>query len=132
MTPRQELIDLAALANISMDGMSRANADAYLAGKFAQVEDAAFEKGRVAGYQAERERNRLVSSRANHTLVAVTQLLPTRASWTVAEIKEKLAAEAIPTKQLYNALGYLVKTGRIERTGYGRYLGAIRALKGAP
>lgn len=63
------------------------------------------------------------SPREGRLLSAVVDLLPLRAQWSVAELKDAVrnhGVEASP-KQLYNALGYLTRRRRVRRVGYGRY-----------
>ncbi len=62
--------------------------------------------------------------RAGDVLGAVVRLLPRRSKWTVEEIKQEVASKGVDAtpKEIYNSLGYLVRKGRVRRTGYGRYL----------
>lgn len=61
--------------------------------------------------------------RAGEVLGALVRLLPQQRSWTVEALKESVEASGVeaPSKELYNALGYLTRKGRIRRVGYGRY-----------
>jgi hypothetical protein len=62
--------------------------------------------------------------RAGKVLAEIVQLLPSRRFWTAEDIKQQIAARGISAtpKAIYNSLGYLVRTKRIKRVGYGRYL----------
>jgi hypothetical protein len=62
--------------------------------------------------------------RAGDVLGAIVRLLPARRDWKVEDLKRSIDAQRIEAtpKQLYNALGYLRRTGRITRVGYGRYV----------
>jgi len=74
------------------------------------------------------ELNKLVrpipAPRAGEVLGAIVRLLPGRRDWTVDDLKRCIDAESVEArpKEIYNALGYLVRTGRIRRVGYGRYI----------
>jgi hypothetical protein len=62
--------------------------------------------------------------RASEVLATIVRLLPQRRDWTVDEVRRSVDArkvEASP-KEVYNALGYLTRKGRIRRVGYGRYI----------
>jgi hypothetical protein len=62
--------------------------------------------------------------RAGEVLGAIVRLLPRRRDWTVDDLKRSIDAETVEArpKEIYNALGYLVRKGRIRRVGYGRYI----------
>jgi hypothetical protein len=61
---------------------------------------------------------------AGDVLGIVVQLLPRDRQWTVAELKRRVEAEALPVsaKEIHNALGYLTRKKHIQRVGYGRYM----------
>jgi hypothetical protein len=62
--------------------------------------------------------------RAGDVLGTIVRLLPRRRDWTVEDLKQSVSqrgVEASP-KEIYNALGYLARKGRIRRVGYGRYV----------
>jgi len=61
--------------------------------------------------------------RAGDVLGALIHLLPKRAGWTVQELKQAIGEHGIAAspKEIYNALGYLTRKRKIQRTGYGRY-----------
>ena len=62
--------------------------------------------------------------RAGEVLGAIVRLLPQKQNWSVADVKAEVAATGIQAepKEIYNALGYLTRKGRVRRVGYGRYL----------
>lgn len=62
--------------------------------------------------------------RAGEVLGAIVQLLPKRKDWTVAEIKQRIDEQGVSAspKEVYNAIGYLARRGRVVRVGYGRYI----------
>lgn len=55
---------------------------------------------------------------------AVIRLLPSKTEWSVDDLKQRVESEGVVArpKEIYNALGYLTRKGRIRRIGYGRYL----------
>jgi hypothetical protein len=62
-------------------------------------------------------------ARAEKVLGKILQF-PRDKSWSVDELKDKIAAcgiEAKP-KEVYNAVSYLARKGHIRRIGYGRYV----------
>lgn len=61
--------------------------------------------------------------RAGEVLGAVVRLLPKQRDWTVEDLKKDVKDQGVDAspKELYNAIGYLVRKGRIQRVGYGRY-----------
>jgi hypothetical protein len=63
-------------------------------------------------------------SRAGDVLGAIVQLLPQRRKWTVAELKQRIGERGVSAspKDVYNAIGYLARKGRVTRVGYGRYV----------
>ncbi|SRR5260221_10055802 len=62
--------------------------------------------------------------RAGEVLGTIAQLLPLQRAWSVAELKERVDKEGVSAspKEVYNAIGYLARTGRVRRVGYGRYV----------
>lgn len=62
--------------------------------------------------------------RAGEILGTVTRFLPRKSDWSVADIKGEVAVAGVraTSKEIYNALGYLVRKGHVKRVGYGRYL----------
>jgi len=66
----------------------------------------------------------LAPSRAGDVLGTIVQLLPQRKNWTVAELKQHIDKQGVSAspKEVYNAIGYLARTGRVTRVGYGRYV----------
>lgn len=67
--------------------------------------------------------------RAGEILDAIIQLLRRKQDWSVTDVKGEVAASGVQAtpKEIYNALGYLVRKGHVKRVGYGRYL-----VEGAP
>jgi hypothetical protein len=61
--------------------------------------------------------------RAGDVLRTIARILSRKEKWTVGELKENIDAHGIRAspKEIYNALGYLTRKGRIRRIGYGRY-----------
>jgi hypothetical protein len=62
--------------------------------------------------------------RAGDVLGAVVRLIPKRRPWTIDDLKKDVEAEGVEAspKEVYNAVGYLVRKGQIRRVGYGRYI----------
>jgi len=62
--------------------------------------------------------------RAGDVLGAIVRLLPERRDWTVEDLKRCIDEQKVEAsnKSVYNALGYLTRTGRVRRVGYGRYV----------
>jgi hypothetical protein len=62
--------------------------------------------------------------RAGDVLDAVVRLLPRKNDWTVQAIREGVAEMGVSAnpKEVYNAVGYLVRKGHMRRIGYGRYV----------
>lgn len=84
----------------------------------------------LSGHDQESLLRRLLASRcpidtprAGEVLGAIVRLMPRRSQWTAAEVKDEVAAQGISAtpKEVYNAISYLTRTGRIRRIGYGRY-----------
>lgn len=61
--------------------------------------------------------------RAGDVLGAVIHLFPKRPEWTVQQLIESLEAAGVEhtPKAVYNALGYLRRKDKIQKTGHGRY-----------
>lgn len=61
---------------------------------------------------------------AGDVLGAIVRLFPRRPEWTVDGLKRDVQEEGISAnaKQIYNALGYLKRKGKIQRVGHGRYI----------
>jgi len=64
------------------------------------------------------------TTRSGKILGTILKLLPQKERWTVAEIKRHIGDEGVEAeqKQIFNAMQYLKKTGRVRRVGYGQYL----------
>jgi hypothetical protein len=62
--------------------------------------------------------------RAGNVLGAIVQWMPLSSSWGVDQAKQAVAASGIEAtpKEVYNALGYLTRKGRIRHLGYGQYI----------
>ena len=56
--------------------------------------------------------------RAGPALVDVVHAFERQDTWTVKALIAEISA---PRKQVYNALGFLTRTGRVQRMAYGRY-----------
>jgi len=63
------------------------------------------------------------SPKAGDVLSSVVSLMKRRDEFTVAEVRQHVEDRvgAAP-KEIYNALGYLTRKGRLKRIGYGRYV----------
>ncbi|CCV14626.1 hypothetical protein MESS4_690017 [Mesorhizobium sp. STM 4661] len=63
------------------------------------------------------------SPKAGDVLSTVVSLMKRRDEFTVAEVRQHVEDRvgAAP-KEIYNALGYLTRKGRLKRIGYGRYV----------
>jgi len=61
--------------------------------------------------------------RAGGVLDAVVRIVPRQQSWTIAQIKSEVAAQGVSAspKEVYNAVGYLARSGQVQRVGYGQY-----------
>jgi hypothetical protein len=61
---------------------------------------------------------------AGDVLGAIVRLFPRRTEWTVESLKRDVQDEGVSAnaKQIYNALGYLKRKGKIQRVGHGRYM----------
>jgi hypothetical protein len=62
--------------------------------------------------------------RAGQVLGAIVRFLPNQREWTVGEVKGEVMKRGIKAtpKDVYNAFGYLVRKGYINRVGPSRYL----------
>lgn len=62
------------------------------------------------------------SPKAGDVLASVISLMKKQPEFTVAEVKQHVEERGgASPKEVYNALGYLTRKGRLKRTGYGRY-----------
>jgi hypothetical protein len=60
--------------------------------------------------------------RAGEVLGTIIRWMPREREWTVEEAKRVVFERSAATpKEVHNAIGYLVRTGRLRRVGYGRY-----------
>lgn len=64
------------------------------------------------------------TSRSGKLLGTILKILPQKERWSVAEIKQQIDDRGIEAeqKQIFNAMQYLKRTGRVRRVGYGQYL----------
>jgi hypothetical protein len=62
--------------------------------------------------------------RAGEVLDAIVRLLPRRKDWTAQHLREGVSEKGVSAnpKEVYNAIGYLVRKGHMRRIGYGRYV----------
>lgn len=62
--------------------------------------------------------------KAGDVLGAIIKFLPRKREWTVDDVKRNVDATGVSAspKEVYNALGYLTRKGRIQKAGYGRYI----------
>ncbi|MBS0247396.1 MAG: hypothetical protein JSR61_12310 [Proteobacteria bacterium] len=65
-----------------------------------------------------------VAPRAGEVLGTIIRLLPKQKAWSVAELKQHVDQAGVQAtdKEIYNAVGYLTRKGRVRRVAYGRYL----------
>jgi hypothetical protein len=63
-------------------------------------------------------------SKAGDVLGVIIRLLPRSKRWTVEELKKGIEQHGVKAtdKQVFNAVGYLARKGRIQRIGYGKYV----------
>lgn len=72
-----------------------------------------------------RKRLRPISvPQAGDVLETIVRLFPKKPEWTVERLRERVQQEGVEVnaKQVYNALGYLRRKGKIQRVGHGRYM----------
>ena len=64
------------------------------------------------------------TTRSGKLLGTILKILPRKERWSVAEIKQEIDDQGVEAeqKQVFNAMQYLKRTGRIRRVGYGQYL----------
>lgn len=64
------------------------------------------------------------TTRSGKLLGTILKILPQKQRWSVAEIKQQVDDHGVAAeqKQIFNAMQYLKRTGRIRRIGYGQYL----------
>jgi hypothetical protein len=64
------------------------------------------------------------TERAGDVLSTIVRLLPSRRDWKVEDLRRSIDAQKVEAtpKEVYNALSYLVRKGRVRRIGYGRYI----------
>lgn len=62
--------------------------------------------------------------RSGEVLGSVVRFLPKRPHWTAKEIRDEVAASGVEatSREVFNAIGYLVRKGRVKRLGNGTYL----------
>lgn len=62
--------------------------------------------------------------RSGDVLGAVVRFLPKRPQWTAKEIREEVAANGVQatSREVFNAIGYLIRKDRVKRIGNGQYL----------
>jgi hypothetical protein len=62
--------------------------------------------------------------KAGEVLGTIVRLLTRQKEWSVAEIKTQVDHQGVQAthKEIYNAVGYLARKGRVRRIGYGKYL----------
>ncbi|MGB0671225.1 MAG: hypothetical protein ACPGNT_06995 [Rhodospirillales bacterium] len=61
---------------------------------------------------------------AGKALATIAEFLPLQTNWSVADIKKRVVDryDEVSEKEIYNALAYLKRKGRIQRVGYGQYV----------
>lgn len=62
--------------------------------------------------------------RSGDVLGSVVRFLPKQAQWTAKAIREEVAASGVQatSREVFNAIGYLIRKGRVKRLGNGHYL----------
>lgn len=57
-------------------------------------------------------------------LATVVDIVSGKPRFTVSELKQQVDERGVPAapKEIYNAIGYLARIGRVRRVGYGRYI----------
>jgi hypothetical protein len=62
--------------------------------------------------------------KAGDVLSVIVRLLPKKRDWTVQDLKNRVAEHGVEAsqKEIYNAVGYLTRKGRMRRVGYGQYV----------
>lgn len=62
--------------------------------------------------------------RSGDVLNSVVRFLPKRSQWTAKAIREEVAASGVQatSREVFNAIGYLIRKGRVKRMGSGQYL----------
>lgn len=68
-----------------------------------------------------------VTDRATPVTQAVAELLPQQAEWSVRALMAALTGMEVQarSKEVYNALGYLTRTRKARKLGYGRYASCL-------
>lgn len=63
------------------------------------------------------------ASRAGEVLATVAKFLPKRRDWTAEQIRQEVSAAGITasTREVFNAIGYLIRKGHVVRKGGGCY-----------
>lgn len=66
----------------------------------------------------------IAAPRAGDVLGAIIKFLPRKREWTADDVKKNVDAMGISAspREVYNALGYLTRKGRIQKAGYGKYI----------
>lgn len=64
------------------------------------------------------------TTRSGKLLGTILKILPQQERWSVTEIRQRIGDEGVEAeqKQVFNAMQYLKRTGRVRRIGYGQYL----------
>lgn len=64
------------------------------------------------------------SPKAGDVLASILNFVKKNQEFTVAEVRERvdLSGVSAAPKEIYNALGYLTRKGRVRRVGYGKYI----------
>jgi len=62
--------------------------------------------------------------RSGDVLGSVVRFLPKQPQWTAKQIREQVAASGVQatSREVFNAIGYLIRKGRVKRLGNGQYL----------
>jgi hypothetical protein len=62
--------------------------------------------------------------KAGDALATVLSIMKRQPEFTVADVKKEVAAQGADSdpKEIYNALGYMKRRGKIRRVAYGRYV----------
>jgi hypothetical protein len=120
--------DIARLPNPKTDGPDADPADLRSAQTVALVwtlVDSLPATARERFYREVAEKIRSTTApRAGDVLGTIIRLLPRQKAWSVAELKQRVDDNGVEAtaKEIYNAIGYLARKGRVRRIAYGRYL----------
>lgn len=96
------------------------------------ADDAAIGRAYKAGYEAGYEAGRSTQAPRYSNLPSVILSRLPIGEWRTEDARKQVAATGVQAtpKQVFNALGYLTRRGRVRRLGYGRYQTVRPAISG--